>query len=48
MAQLRARGHVLVQGESQGCAEVILYDAASDELEAGVDGRLVGGGAAVR
>ncbi len=41
-------GHTLFQsGSHQGVAEVIVYDAAADVLEGGVDRRVPDGGAAV-
>lgn len=42
---LRAKGHVLKEVGGQGAAEVILYDAAKDLLEGGVDRRQVDAGA---
>lgn len=47
MAALRAEGHEVLQGGSQGVAEVILYNAADDILEGGVDRREPDGGAAL-
>jgi len=39
MELLRALGHTLKERDSQGVAAVILYDAETGELEAGVDAR---------
>jgi gamma-glutamyltranspeptidase/glutathione hydrolase len=47
MRLLRARGHVLHVRDSQGMAEIILHDAASGELQAGVDRRGADGGVGV-
>jgi gamma-glutamyltranspeptidase/glutathione hydrolase len=46
LAALRAKGHDIVQGGNQGVAEVIVYNAADDVLEGGVDRRQSDGGAA--
>jgi gamma-glutamyltranspeptidase/glutathione hydrolase len=46
IALLRARGHELSETTSQGVAEVIIYNAADDILEGGVDRRQSDGGAA--
>jgi gamma-glutamyltranspeptidase/glutathione hydrolase len=46
LAALRAKGHEVVQGGNQGVAEVIVYNAADDMLEGGVDRRQPDGGAA--
>lgn len=45
---LRARGHVLVEGGSQGIAEVIVANDDSQTIEAGVDRRQTGGSVAVQ
>ncbi len=47
MALLHARGHTLFQRDSQGVAEVIRNDCEGGELEAGLDGRMAGGGVGV-
>ena len=46
LAALRARGHEIVAGGDQGAAEVIVYNAADDTLEGGLDRRRPDGGAA--
>jgi gamma-glutamyltranspeptidase/glutathione hydrolase len=48
VALLRAKGHELVEGASQGVAEVIIYNSTADILEGGVDRRQPDGGAAVQ
>ena len=48
VALLRAKGHDLRQGGTQGVAEVIVYRPATDMLEGGVDGRQADGGAATQ
>jgi gamma-glutamyltranspeptidase/glutathione hydrolase len=45
LALLRARGHALISAERQGVAEVIVYNAADDVLEGGIDRRAPDGGA---
>jgi gamma-glutamyltranspeptidase/glutathione hydrolase len=42
---LQTRGHALRENERQGVAEVIVYNAADDVLEGGVDRRAADGGA---
>lgn len=39
IALLRAKGHELLEGGNQGVVEVIVYDAADDILEGGLDRR---------
>jgi gamma-glutamyltranspeptidase / glutathione hydrolase len=46
LAGLRTKGHALREGGTQGLAEVIVYNAADDMLEGGVDRRQPDGGAA--
>lgn len=46
LAGLRAKGHELLQADSQGVAEMIVYKGADDVLEGGVDRRRPDGGAA--
>jgi gamma-glutamyltranspeptidase / glutathione hydrolase len=46
LAELRKRGHTLVEKTSQGAAEVIVYKKGEDSLEGGVDKRAPDGGAA--
>jgi gamma-glutamyltranspeptidase/glutathione hydrolase len=46
LAALLAKGHDIVQGDNQGVAEVIVFNAADDTLEGGVDRRQPDGGAA--
>jgi len=48
VALLQARGHVLSETTSQGVAEVIIYNAADDLVEGGVDRRQSDGGAAAQ
>jgi gamma-glutamyltranspeptidase / glutathione hydrolase len=48
IALLRARGHQLLEGGNQGVAEVIVYDAAHDVLEGGMDRRQPDGGVATQ
>jgi len=45
LVALRAKGHDVVQGGSQGAAEVIVYNAAGGILEGGVDRRQSDSGA---
>lgn len=47
LALLRSKGHDLKETSRQGAAEVIVYDAAEDLLEGGVDRRQDDSGAAV-
>jgi gamma-glutamyltranspeptidase/glutathione hydrolase len=46
LAVLRAKGHDVVQGGTQGAAEVIINNAVDNVLEGGVDRRQPDGGAA--
>jgi gamma-glutamyltranspeptidase/glutathione hydrolase len=46
IAMLRAMGHTLQQTTNQGVAQVIVYNAADDMLEGGLDRRAADGGAA--
>jgi gamma-glutamyltranspeptidase/glutathione hydrolase len=48
LALLKAKGHTLQQGGSQGFAEVIVYSSDDEMLEGGVDRREADGGAAIR
>jgi hypothetical protein len=48
LALLKAKGHTLQQGGSQGVAEVIVYSSDDEMLEGGVDRREADGGAAIR
>jgi gamma-glutamyltranspeptidase/glutathione hydrolase len=48
IALLRAKGHQLLEGGNQGVAEVIVYDAAHDVLEGGLDRRQPDGGVATQ
>ena len=48
LALLRARGHELRETTSQGTAEVIIYNAAADVVEGGLDRRQADGGAAAQ
>ena len=48
LGALRTRGHELREGGNQGAAAVIVYNAADDMLEGGVDRRQPDGGAASR
>jgi len=43
--ELQRRGHTLREGNGQGVAQVIVYDAKSDTLEGGTDHRAADGGA---
>jgi gamma-glutamyltranspeptidase/glutathione hydrolase len=47
LAALRARGHEVTQGGSQGAAEVIVYNEAENVFEGGVDRRQPDGGVAL-
>jgi len=47
LAALRAMGHALNEGARQGVAEVIMYDAARDVVEGGLDRRKPDGSVAV-
>ncbi|MGH9202907.1 MAG: gamma-glutamyltransferase, partial [Vicinamibacterales bacterium] len=44
VAALKAMGHTLQQGGSQGVAQVIVYNAQDDMLEGGLDRRAADGG----
>ena len=46
VALLRGKGHELAESESQGVAEVIIYNATEDLLEGGLDRRQADGGVA--
>ena len=48
IALLRARGHQLLDNGNQGVAEVIVYDAATDVFEGGMDRRQPDGGVSVQ
>ena len=48
VALLRAKGHALAESNSQGVAEVVIYNAKDDLLEGGVDRRQSDGGVAVQ
>jgi gamma-glutamyltranspeptidase/glutathione hydrolase len=45
LRELRRRGHVLKEGDYQGVAQVIIYDAADNVLEGGSDRRVADGAA---
>ena len=44
IAALKAMGHALEQNQNQGVAQVIVYNAADDMLEGGLDRRAADGG----
>ena len=44
IAALKAMGHTLQQGQNQGVAQVIVYNAQDDMLEGGLDRRAADGG----
>ena len=46
IAALKNMGHTLQQGDNQGVAQVIVYNAGDDMLEGGLDRRAADGGAA--
>ena len=46
IAALKNMGHTLQQGDNQGVAQVIVYNAKEDMLEGGLDRRAADGGAA--
>jgi gamma-glutamyltranspeptidase / glutathione hydrolase len=48
VALLKGKGHELQQGEKQGVAEVIVYNADTEMLEGGLDRRQPDGGIATR
>ncbi|MEX0728198.1 MAG: gamma-glutamyltransferase [Planctomycetaceae bacterium] len=45
---LEAQGHQMNETRRQGVAEIIIFDAANDRLEGGVDRRLQDGGAGIQ
>jgi gamma-glutamyltranspeptidase / glutathione hydrolase len=46
IAALKSMGHTVQQGDNQGVAQVIVYNAGDDMLEGGLDRRAADGGAA--